>query len=430
MRNLKTPGLILLLALVLAYGLLKVYVYFSVKSQADELVARVRPFAELSYSGISSNLLDGRVALEGIEARTSERAFPLRIGSLAVQGPGLGFLMDVASGLEGGEPPSWMRLMLRRMELPDIHDLMPAAMLAALPATPTPEPCSLGDLLGRAGLHSSERYPMSLDVDARYEINAALRNARIEFRYDIQGGESVSLEMSLGNMQQPGSLMAGVLPTLERFSYAYQPNVELVQGLVSECAAAQSQSKADFVAALLQQSEKDLLRQLGMVPGPGLASALQSFLLSPGEVLIVAGPIDDVSRLQHSHLTPEQWVALLEPRLSLNGKRVQDLSFRSQARTQGRAGDPSGADAQAAKAAERPRPAYFKTPVAQLHKYIGRNVHLLEKGHAEPHSGVLVSVSNDEVSVQKRIHGGKFTVHTPFKQVSHIEVWRYAEPIE
>jgi hypothetical protein len=65
-----------------------------------------------------------------------------------------------------------------------------------------------------------------------------------------------------------------------------------------------------------------------------------------------------------------------------------------------------------------------------LYKYIGRNVHLLEKGHTEPHSGVLVSVSNDEVSVQKRIHGGKFTVHTPFKQVSHIEVWRYAEPIE
>jgi hypothetical protein len=433
MQPLKISGLILLVAVAVIYAGMKAYVYFSVKEQLDRAVMQMRPFAALGYGGISSNLGSGTLTVHDIEIDAGEQSPALRIGLLDVAGPGPFFLFDLASGLSGEELPAWMRLDVRRLDLPDPRDLLPLAIASSLPVATPPPPCSLAGLLGRAGLFNSDRFPLTLDASMRYELNAPMRLGRVEFQYQIVDGESVMLEVALSNLPQLGAVMLSASPGIERVSYAYQPDVERLREWVGQCASDAGQNAAEFATAALAQPEEVLLEQLGFIPGPGLAAALQSFLLAPGEILIVAGPLEEISQFQQAALTtPERWVELLNLRVSLNGKRLQDLSFRSQAmvEAQRQAANAAQGQAPAGDASVRPRPAYLPTPVTQLHRYLGRNVHLSERGRAQPHIGVLVSVQDDEASVEKRVHGGTLTVHVPFQDISQIDVWRYVDPIE
>ena len=101
MQQLRVVGIYLLVLVVAIYAGIKAYIYFGVKGTVDDAIAMVRPFVQISYGGISSSI-EGAVSVDQIEVQTPAEAIPLRIGSLRLEGPELGFLFDVASGFEDG----------------------------------------------------------------------------------------------------------------------------------------------------------------------------------------------------------------------------------------------------------------------------------------------------------------------------------------
>ena len=71
------PLLAVVALLAVLYGGFKGYVYYQVSSELDRMITMVRPFADISYGGISSGL-DGTLAVEQIQVSPQGSGVPGR----------------------------------------------------------------------------------------------------------------------------------------------------------------------------------------------------------------------------------------------------------------------------------------------------------------------------------------------------------------
>jgi hypothetical protein len=432
MQQLKVLGVYALILAAVIYTAIKAYIYFGVKGNLDDAIARAQPFAQISYSGISSSL-DGSIEVDGIEVKTDQQALPIRIGSLQLQGTGIGFLFDAAKGFGQGRIPSAMQASMRRLELPDIQEVVPSVLppLKSGGRGPVPDQCSLGGMLRSAALMRSDSYPLLLDLNIGYQMDLLARIGRLDFGYDVQGGESFTVDVKLSGMLQPGAVMMGAAPVVDRLRIRYKPNGEYLKKRVSDCAKKQETSESIYVEGLLAQPDGRFVEELGFVPGNGLRQGIVRFLLKPVEILVVAGPIDEPLQLGSGQIPAGRLVDFLNLEVSLNGERVSDLSFAVAADV-----DATGTNsADAAISADqgnkvRSRARYIETPIDELGKYLGRPVRLLMSRHDNLQSGVLVAVQDSEVNVEKRMRQGRMSVHVPFEDIERIEVLRFPDTAE
>ena len=432
MQQLKLLGVYALILAAVIYAAIKAYIYFGVKGNLDDAIARAQPFAQISYGGISSSL-DGSIEVDGIEVKTGQQALPIRIGSLQLQGTSIGFLFDAAKGFGQGRIPSAMQARMRRLELPDIQEVVPSVLpaLKAGARDPVPDQCSLGGLLRSAGMLRSNSYPLHLDLHVGYQMDLLARLGRLDFGYNVQGGESFTVAAKLSGMLQPGAMMMGSAPAVDRLSIRYKPNGEHLKKWVSDCAKKQGTSESIYVEGLLAQPAGRFVEELGFVPGNGLRQGIVRFLLKPVEILVVAGPIDEPLLLGSGQIPAGRLVDFLNLEVSVNGERVSDLSFAVAADVEATGIN----DADAAMSADqgnkvRKRAHYIETPINELGKYVGRPVRLLISRHDNLQSGVLVAVRDSEMDVERRMRQGSMSLHVSFEDIERIEVLRFPDTAE
>jgi hypothetical protein len=419
-----------LLIVAAVYAGIKAYIYFSIKGELDTVIAHVGPFAEISYRGISSDIR-GKLSVEGFEMSLPDQPLPLRIDAMRLEGPGIGFLFDVAAGFEDNRVPRWMYITLNRVELPDVRDL-------AIPGLPVEtgalnwdiEPCSLAGLLRHAAPLRSDSYPMMLTLRMGYRFDRSSSTGMVELGYDMPGGESMSVEFEVSDMPQPGAVVLGVVPTLETLNFSYVPAAANLKRELSECAGNSGLSVAMYAEKLLSQPADILVKELGFVPGNGLRQAIERFLLAPGEIKIAAGPIDDVLQTASAQYPPQQLIKLLDLELNVNGQTVSDLSFQTAAPVEYASSDETTGQASGAKPDERIRARFIETPTNELKNYLGRDVRMLVAGHDDTQRGVLISVRDKEANVEKRLLRGKMTLHVPLEDIVQIEVMRFPDRVE
>ena len=429
MQQLKVLGVYALILAAVIYAAIKAYIYFGVKGKLDDAIARAQPFAQISYSGISSSL-DGSIEVDGIEVRSGQQTLPIRIGSLQLQGTGIGFLLDAAKGFGQNRIPSILQVDVRRLELPDIQEMVPSVLppLKSGRRSPVPDQCSLGGLLRSAALMRSDSYPLLLDLNIGYQMDLLARIGRLNFGYDVQGGESFTVDVNLSGMLQPSAMMMGAAPAVDRLSIRYKPNGEYLKKRVSDCAKKQGTSESIYVEGLLAQPAGRFVEELGFVPGNGLRQGIVRFLLKPVEILVVAGPIDEPLQLGSGQIPAGRLVDFLNLEVSVNDERVSDLSFAVAADVEatGISDEDAAISAGQGKKVRR-RARYMETPIDELGKYLGRPVQLLISGHDKPQSGILVAVRDSEVDVEKRMRQGRMSVHVPFDDIERIEVLRFPD---
>ena len=111
---------LLMVPIVLAavgYGGTKAYIYFSVKSELDNLVEKAAPFAEISYGGISSDLR-GKLVVTDFSVISHAGGERMQIETIELAGPGPGFLFDLSGGFKTGDPPRNLSLGINRLSVP------------------------------------------------------------------------------------------------------------------------------------------------------------------------------------------------------------------------------------------------------------------------------------------------------------------------
>ncbi len=442
--KLKTAFMGLLILAGALYGGAKGYIHYHVSSELDKIIPLASPFAEIRYQGISSSY-EGSITVENISIYPSNSDDEITIESARIAVDGLPFLYQLMVGNFQNTPPEKFGLSVKGFSIPldgglaasYINMLEEAQQVSGVK---DPDGCGVMtglslDLLGALGFYS-----ITIDASLDVDLDSAAGRAETQMDVDLQGVGYSQISLLLSHLPQPGSTIAAVQkPLISEMSVAYQIDPDFVVKARQYCAASRGLSVDAFIASMLDMDEKQLAQQLGFIPGPGLIAAIKHFIKDPREVRFSIHPSEAIDPATLSFYKPEEIPEILNLELAVNGKPITDLSFslpvqtmKPGARTSGLASQLSDAkaafssDAGAPKKLKRPIPAreYVPTPIAQLHNYMDSGVRIYVDQENAVRKGVLVSITEDQITIKQRLSGGDMTVQVPLRQISRVEVYR------
>lgn len=441
--KLKTGLLLVLITVGLAYGGAKFYLHKKTKDKLDEWVIMASPFVELAYGEIHSDLR-GSLAVDRVYMSSADGAV-VQIGRVQLEGPGPGFLFDLTQGFGNKAPPENLVLKIEALAVPVDQNLR--ASFSAFNANGAEagqaEPCTLGGLLKYAGLDNIGMEQMVADAVVGYNLDRSRGEARMFFDYDLKAIESMSLNLALDRLPEPGAVMLGEVPSLTSLELSYKMEPDYAKRMVAHCARQGNTTAGEFLSALFGRSDAYFNSNLGFVPGPGLREMLQNLLTGGGVVQISASPPGDLDPSQLLAYQPQQMVDLLGISVAYNDKPVTDLSMRFSSPGERLSsvpgwsgfgfGEPEPAeetsvndapDGDVSTPSQRPRMRYVETPVSELPSFVGSSVRLYTVGVPQPKQGILKSYKNSVFSVVQEIYRGKMTAHVARADLARAEVLR------
>lgn len=430
----------ILLAIVVlagaAYGGLKAYVYFQVKEQVDALSRTASPFARLSYDGIGSRL-DGTVTIEGVRIEPHQLPDELRIDTVELETPGLGFVLSGSDSLQGGKLPKKMTLRVRGLRL-DVDSPLFGMIQQAQQAQAADSglACSPGQALGSEHYKALGFDTLVMDSAMGFDFTGPSGGVRLFMDYAMRGKESMHMEATVvGPTPSLGELMMRPQVLLTDLAVSYTVDPDFGERAVRHCAEASGMSPGQYAAAFANQDDATFVRQMGFVPGPGIRAALERFIKAPGSVRVRAHPATPVDLSTLAQYRPEDALRLLGMTVTVNDEAVDDLSLRlaslpgggpfsALTGPQGRSGVSDGGDERG-----QPRLVGKFRPVgtAALSEHIGQNVRIYTRD-GKRREGRLARIRDGEAAVEHHVHGGTMTVQVALDEIRRAEVWFYDKP--
>lgn len=447
--KLKTLLLVPIVVIAATYGATKAYIYFSVKSELDNLVEMAAPFVDLSYGGISSDLR-GKLVIEDVSLTALSGGETMQAQAVELRGKGPGFLIDLSNGFKGGEPPSTLSLSMKRMTVPVDQGFNASIGITGMGAAANaePEPCTLGGIFRHQGLQEMGVEELVADAQLGYNFDQAIGEAAVFFDYQLDDTETFSVSLDLAGMPDPAAMAFGMMPSLGNFNLSYQLEPGYSKRMTEHCAGQKNQTRQAFIASLFELTDGQFVRQLGFVPGPGLRTALKTLVTEGGELSLSANPSADLDPSVLALYSPEDLVDSLGLEISLNQEPLQDISVsfpeagsspswmpQLSALTQGVAG-PEGQQQteqrqsnvnRASKRRTRPKLRFQVTAVSELDQYVGSQVRLYSGNTSKPKQGFLMSLNDGLASVEQSVHKGTLTAHLRLRDIRKAEVLRRVE---
>jgi hypothetical protein len=402
----------LLAAGLLAYGAAKGYAWWRVKENLDSLARSVRPFVELRYDGIGTEL-SGAVEVSGVLLTPAGFTEPVRVAAVRLETGDPLFLFRGFADVQR-EPPERVAARLRGVRVPlqgEYAELSAAASqgedVCAIGGLPRPE------LLAALGMEVLE-----LDVGVEYTLRQADGRVVVGITYATAGVDSTVASIELAGVGR------GSNPTLRRGDVTYTPDPELTPRLVDYCAKRRGMDRETFIDASVDAADRQLYGTHGVVLGPGLREALQRYLRKPAEVRVALRPGVEVGLQSYMGLSPDQVLDTVGAELYVGGERVVDLSLRREAPagSADATGRAVAGDAAATPAPVVEKPRFQQRPVAELGQYLNHTVRVHERGGLPPREGRLASISEGRADIDQRMLGGHMTAHVRVEDIAQLEV--------
>ena len=424
----------LFIALVLVAGLgylgVKGYVYYQVKSNLDEAIAKAGPFAQVEYGAISSSL-SGGVSIEDVTVRAF--ADELRIAALELNTPDVLHLLRMVSDLGRGSPPEYLEVGVRQIDLAldgPLMNILDAAVQAKGPRLDG-APCGGRLVFGPTQLRDMGYSRVRSDLRVRIDGSSEQAGLGLQVHASTEDMASADLSVRVSgvrSLQRPPSA-EDIL--LKRFEMIYRDQ-SYARRLVEYCARQGGTDVEGHIQAVLAADDRYFMHTWGVVPGDRLRAAYGRFLRQPGEVRIVAEPASPVE-LTNLHLyEADDVVALLNLQVSFNGEAVDrpQVRFRPELLQAGvgpgsavTARPPRSGAATLSSPSRGSRPATLRfQPVnkADLRRYVGRTVRLVTA--EQQREGVLMTSDRERAVVERRMYGGSMSVPVPMGEIQRAEV--------
>jgi hypothetical protein len=446
MNKAKIAPVVIILLVAALYGGFKGYVYYQVSSELDRMISMVRPFADISYGGISSTL-DGSIAIEGIRVQPQGAPEELAIDVVSVKGDGALFLLKAVSGMKQGDPPEKLAIRVLGFSMPLTGDLAfsYSGMFKGVgeqgegSVRPLKD-CALGSWAYPEELRTLGLEAMVVDTDMSYEYRKSDGYLHVTMESSVQDIETTTINVELSGMPQAGAMMMGAMPTVKDFTIGYELDPAFAARSLERCADVRGLPMPVFIDSLFEGENPPVAQILGIVPGPGIRDALKKYLMKPGEISISVRPPADLDLSSLMLYKPQDVALLLNTKLLVNGERVDDITFEvaaavvNEMEEGGFLSKLPGMEEAAAKAAKKKESQkkakpkiqlrYQSTPVNALAKYVGRDVRIHTNTTDVVREGELTSVKGEEVTVLQRVHRGKLSVHVPLADIKSAEVLR------
>jgi len=116
MQKLKFFFLGLFVIAGLAYGGIKAYMYYSLKSEMDQLARQFSLFGQLEYGGLSTSLA-GSLSVHDLSLRVHGMDDEVRVKTIRYQTPNLWYLLQDSKQFEKGRIPERLSLGIEGLTL-------------------------------------------------------------------------------------------------------------------------------------------------------------------------------------------------------------------------------------------------------------------------------------------------------------------------
>jgi len=421
------PGKLILILLIpaLVYGALKGIMYYNAKSTVDEFVKTASAQADIRYSDISTDLR-GAVTISGISVQPLGFEDTIGVDSVRFASDDPLFFVRGSKFLPGEVTlPNSLSYSVSGVQLPLSSDILAGAGIEA-----GADPCAQGldiqpELLKKIGFSE-----LAVDLDGSYRLDETSRTLEISMNMDLHDIESMQLAATMNDVDIE-TLSKGGAPqfSLGRMSFSVRVSPEFGRQALKTCAMGSDATVQEWSGILAEQVLAQMQQQ-GLSLGTGLSNAVREFYRDWGEFEIVAAPAQPVGLLSLMFLPPDQLADTLSLQMSLNNQPITDTRFRLQ-QPEGKGlaalfgGEQPGAEA-GAKTRTQPRRilvkrSYESVSVAQIGNYVGQQVQLKPRGQPM-REGLLHAIGDGEVEVRQTLHGGKYSVHVPLKEIESLKV--------
>ena len=177
----------------------------------------------------------------------------------------------------------------------------------------------------------------------------------------------------------------------------------------------------------------------GFAPGDGLRDAYKDFLLKPDLVTVTMNPEKDFNPMLVANMSSDEILDALNVHLKINGLLINDLSYKTPPaeftekfeRQLAKAldfnsllrGEPIKSPEPIKKKVYKKAPAkYHKISIGKIPKHIGDYV-LITTKNGNKRKGRLLRVDENNVYVEKKVSGGKFTMTVPRSKIKSVQAY-------
>jgi len=423
------PGKLLLIALVpvALYGVVKGLMYIKAKGAVDDIVTAAANQADIRYSGIDTDIR-GAVTVKGVTITPRGYTDELQIDAVRIGSNDPMFFIAGWDWQPGeSEPPDHLSMQVSGLRMPIDTELFAEYAAAREAAGEAVDPCVDGPSLEPALLQDLGFDELVMDFGGHYRLDKTNLTLTAGWEMDVKDLQAMRLSVEMSDVDTQ-TLNQGAPPqmNLAGFEVAVDVSPEFGRQALKNCAIG-----TDLTVD--QWSERyagrfiDRLESQGVSLGSGLKRAVHDFYRDWGTVRVVAAPAEPVGLLSMMFLPPDRLADALSLRLSINDKLVTDTRFTWQGA--GAPGlsrlfgaEPDETSGQAKKAPRRiiVRREYEPIAAGELASYIDHNVRIKPRGQPL-REGLLKRIRDGQAEVEQTLHGGKFTVYVPLRDIDSVE---------
>jgi hypothetical protein len=424
------PGKLLLIALVpvALYGAAKGLMYYKAKTAVDDIVVAAANQAEIRYSGISTDIR-GAVTVEGLTV--TPRGYDTGIGIDAVRVTSddpMFFIANWDWQPASSEPPPHLGIHVSGLRMPLDSAFVADVVAAQVAAGEGADLCLDGPNLEPSTLRRLGYDELVADFGGQYRLDKTNLSLDASWEMVVQDLQSMEFSVEMSDVDV-GTLKQGAPPqfNLAGMRLAIDVAPEFGRRTVEACASDGQLNAAElsarFADRFIERAAAD-----GVSLGTGLQNAVRTFYKDWGRVEVVAVPPEPVGLLSMMVLPPERLVDALSLRLSVNDQLVTDTRFRwdrpeTPALSKLFGTEPAEPAASANKEPRRVvvRREYEPVAAGRLSAYLDHEVRIQPKGQPM-REGELLAIRNGIAEVEQTLHGGKFTVYVPVKDIASAQV--------
>ncbi len=432
MRKLVNIAIAILIVVVLLGGGIAGYLWYGAKQQMDQIVTMARPFAEISYSGITVSPT-GSMGVNRLRIAPSSANDSITIGAIRLNAPNLLALLNTRWQLSRGQLPEALSLSFQDVELP-LGGIPGTSALQAAQSGPLDHLEALGcgpiSAFDAAAWREMGYDRLTGNLEIGYRIDA--KNNVLALRLDSasRNWATLNFDVGLALTQPPGSLMelAAFTPKLASLNLVLRDE-GFNQRRNQYCAAKAGKPIPEYLADHIRLVA-ERLRASGIVLGPGLIGAYQHYLSEGNTLTITAAPPVPINPAELPEYTPADAIKVLGLTLKANETAVADLTVdwdtAKVVKALGIKPEPEP-EPEASPAQPPPTPVviqktYHSTPVGELNRHVGKIAKLRTRTGAQ-YRGQLDAITDEAVRITVRQSGGSATLSLRIGEITAAEVF-------
>lgn len=425
----------IVLAPLLLYGIVKLYLNYQLNDFMDTLAKRGRPFVSIKHGAVSTSL-SGEASVHDVNIYISNTDDVVRIDQVTYNTPNIWYLLRDLGRVDNNKTPMSLHLNLKglRMDLyGNLTDKMEDTINSLnLDLTGVNKLCGGRLFMGPREYRDMGYEEIIIDGDIGYDVDDITEEIAINMDLSFRDMGSYHLATVVSGFN--GSPFAASVPHPHKpkvgaFKISYTDK-SYAKRFVKYCSGLSKMSEAEFIAAEAAQSPAYFANLVGFVPGPGIRAAYKDLLSNPGKIEVTLEWPEAVEP-ENLHLyKPKDIPRLLNLAVLVNNKPVQDLSFSfydGKTLDVGRRfTDMMGSDGKpkqtvVKKKPRQGRPKYYPVTPSRLTKYVGEDVRLIVKGNTH-RDGRLIKIKGNIAYVRKRLSGGNYTMQVSLNRIQTAEV--------